>query len=152
MSSVIILCTDGSDLAIQAVSHGLSVLAPADTVMVVSVVDEIDLSLSQGVSGHASAVFTEDELHTKRAAVLAEGQDAVERTAAALSADNVETRVVEGSPGQVICDLAAQVDATAIVIGSRGRGGMKRALLGSVSDFVVRNAQCPVVVDRADAD
>ena len=149
MPSVIILCTDGSALSIQAVTHGLSVLAPVDTVMVVSVVDEIDMSLSQDVSGHASAVFTEDELHARRAAALAEGQDAVERTAAELSGANVETRVVAGSPGQVICELAAQVDAAAIVIGSRGRGGVKRALLGSVSDFVVRNAQCPVVVDRA---
>jgi nucleotide-binding universal stress UspA family protein len=31
-------------------------------------------------------------------------------------------------------------------MGSRGRGGIKRALLGSVSDYVVRNARCPVVV------
>jgi nucleotide-binding universal stress UspA family protein len=31
-------------------------------------------------------------------------------------------------------------------MGSRGRGGIKRALLGSVSDFVVRNASCPVVI------
>lgn len=150
MPSVIILCTDGSDLATQAVSHGLSVLRPADTVLVVTVVDGVDLSLSQDVSGHAAAVFTEEELHTKRAALLAEGQAIVERTAAAIDADGVETRVVEGPAGQVLCDLAAQVDATAIVIGSRGRGGFKRALLGSVSDYVVRNSPCPVVVDRAD--
>ena len=34
----------------------------------------------------------------------------------------------------------------AIVRGSRGRGGLRRAVLGSVSDHVVRNAPCPVVV------
>lgn len=152
MSSVIILCTDGSDLATQAVSHGLSVLRPADTVMVVTVVDGVDLSMAQDVSGHAAAVFTEEELHTKRAALLAEGQEIVERTAAAIDAAGVETRVVEGPAGQVLCDLATQVGATAIVIGSRGRGGVKRALLGSVSDYVVRNAPCPVVVDRAEGD
>jgi nucleotide-binding universal stress UspA family protein len=33
-------------------------------------------------------------------------------------------------------------------MGSRGRGGIKRALLGSVSDHVVRNAPCPVVIAR----
>jgi nucleotide-binding universal stress UspA family protein len=32
------------------------------------------------------------------------------------------------------------------VIGTRGRGDIKRALLGSVSDYLVRNAPCPVVV------
>jgi nucleotide-binding universal stress UspA family protein len=40
------------------------------------------------------------------------------------------------------------VDAVAIVVGSRGRGGLKRAFLGSVSDYVVRNAPCSVVVTR----
>ena len=73
---MIVLCTDGSAPSIQAVTHGLSVPAPVDTVMVVSVVDEADVSVSQGVSGHASAVFTEDELRARRAVVLAEGQDA----------------------------------------------------------------------------
>jgi nucleotide-binding universal stress UspA family protein len=33
-------------------------------------------------------------------------------------------------------------------MGSRGRGGIKRALLGSVSDYVVRNAHCSVVITR----
>jgi nucleotide-binding universal stress UspA family protein len=36
--------------------------------------------------------------------------------------------------------------ARAVVLGTRGRGGIARALLGSVSDYVVRNAPCPVVV------
>jgi nucleotide-binding universal stress UspA family protein len=45
--------------------------------------------------------------------------------------------------------LAADVDADALVIGSRGRGGLKRALLGSVSDYVVRNAPCSVIVSRS---
>ena len=44
--------------------------------------------------------------------------------------------------------IARDESATAIVIGSRGRGGIKKALLGSVSDYVVRNAPCPVVVTR----
>lgn len=44
---------------------------------------------------------------------------------------------------------AVIVGTDAIVIGTRGRGGIKRALLGSVSDYVVRNAPCPVVVTTA---
>jgi nucleotide-binding universal stress UspA family protein len=36
-----------------------------------------------------------------------------------------------------------------VVVGSRGRGGIRRALLGSVSDYVVRNAPCSVVVTRS---
>jgi nucleotide-binding universal stress UspA family protein len=40
------------------------------------------------------------------------------------------------------------VGAGLIVIGSRGRGGLRRALLGSVSDSVIRHAHCPVLVIR----
>ena len=54
--------------------------------------------------------------------------------------------VLVGDTGPALCDFAAGVSASVIVIGSRGRGGFKRALLGSVSDYVVRNAPCPVLV------
>ncbi len=152
-TSTIILCTDGSDLAIQAATNGLAILRPAETVLVVTVVDGVDMSMAQDVSGHAAAVFSEEELTAKRAALLAGGQEDLDRTVAALAIDGVQTRVLEGPAGPVICDLAEQIGAGAIVIGSRGRGGVKRALLGSVSDHVVRNAPCPVVVDRvANAD
>jgi nucleotide-binding universal stress UspA family protein len=63
--------------------------------------------------------------------------------------------VVGGDAGSTLCDLAEELDASAIVIGSRGRGGIRRALLGSVSDHVVRNAGRPVLVvphEHGDSD
>jgi nucleotide-binding universal stress UspA family protein len=53
-----------------------------------------------------------------------------------------------GAPGEEIVGLAEAIGAGLIVMGSRGRGGMKRALMGSVSDSVVRYAPCPVLVVR----
>ena len=53
-----------------------------------------------------------------------------------------------GAPGEEIVRLAEAIGAGLIVMGSRGRGGMKRALMGSVSDSVVRCAHCPVLVVR----
>ena len=47
-----------------------------------------------------------------------------------------------------IVDLAEDLGAGLIVMGSRGRRGMRRALMGSVSDSVVRHAHCPVMVVR----
>lgn len=47
-----------------------------------------------------------------------------------------------------IVSLAEEIGAGVIVIGSRGLGGIRRALLGSVSDSVVRQAHCPVLVVR----
>lgn len=52
------------------------------------------------------------------------------------------------SRDQEIVRLSEEEDIGLIVIGSRGLGGMRRALLGSVSDSVVRNAHCPVMVVR----
>lgn len=49
---------------------------------------------------------------------------------------------------EAIVHLAEDIDAGMIVIGSRGFGGMKRALMGNVADSVVRHAHCPVLVVR----
>jgi nucleotide-binding universal stress UspA family protein len=54
--------------------------------------------------------------------------------------------------GQValeIVALAEELGVGLIVMGSRGLGGVRRALMGSVSDSVVRHAHCPVLVVRA---
>ena len=49
---------------------------------------------------------------------------------------------------EAIVHLAEDIGAGLIVIGSRGFGGMKRALMGNVADSVVRHAHCPVLVVR----
>lgn len=56
----------------------------------------------------------------------------------------VEACVAHGEPGHVLCALAA--GASALVVGSKGRGAVLAALLGSVSTYCVRNAKCPVFV------
>ena len=53
-----------------------------------------------------------------------------------------------GRPDAEIVGLADELDAGLIVLGSRGLGPLRRALMGSVSDSVVRHAHCPVLVVR----
>jgi nucleotide-binding universal stress UspA family protein len=55
----------------------------------------------------------------------------------------------EEFPAEEIVALAEELGADLIVVGSRGRGGIRRALTGSVSDWVVRHAHCPVLVVRS---
>jgi nucleotide-binding universal stress UspA family protein len=54
----------------------------------------------------------------------------------------------EGRPDAEITALAEEIGAGLIVVGSRGLGGLRRTMLGSVSDSVVRHAHCPVMVVR----
>jgi nucleotide-binding universal stress UspA family protein len=53
-----------------------------------------------------------------------------------------------GKPEAEITALAEEIGAGLIAVGSRGLGGIRRAMLGSVSDSVVRHAHCPVMVVR----
>jgi nucleotide-binding universal stress UspA family protein len=57
----------------------------------------------------------------------------------------------EEQPAEEIVALAEEIGVGPIVVGSRGRGGIRRALTGSVSDWVVRHARCPVLVVGAGA-
>ncbi len=53
-----------------------------------------------------------------------------------------------GKPDEEIVTLGEKMGAGLIALGSRGAGGLERALMGSVSDSVVRHARCPVLVVR----
>ncbi len=59
-----------------------------------------------------------------------------------------QARLSEGGAGEEIAALAEEIGAGLIAVGSRGRGRIRRLLMGSVSDAVVRHAHCPVIVVR----
>jgi nucleotide-binding universal stress UspA family protein len=151
--TILVVATDGSELAIRAGAAGLSLTKPVDKVLLVSVADVVDPSLAQDATGHASSSMTYEDVEANHREVRAESRAAVEATAEALrevglADDRLESRVIDGEPGPALCHFAAEVGASALIVGSRGRGGLKRALLGSVSDYVARNAPCSVIVSR----
>lgn len=59
-----------------------------------------------------------------------------------------EHLLLRGEPAAAICDLAAETKADLIVMGTHGRSGLKRLVLGSVAESVVRHAMCPVLTMR----
>lgn len=63
----------------------------------------------------------------------------------------IEQRIADGFPDEQLPAVAAEVDARAIVVGSHGRTGLKRLLIGSVAERVVRLADCSVMVARGTA-
>jgi nucleotide-binding universal stress UspA family protein len=62
--------------------------------------------------------------------------------------DRVQTLVTQGAPAAEILKIAAEKQASLIVIATHGRTGLSRLTLGSVADRVIREAPCPVLVVR----
>ena len=73
-------------------------------------------------------------------------EEEVQRVGAGGEVAEVHARL--GRPDAEIVGLADELGAGLIVLGSRGLGRLRRALMGSVSDSVVRHAHCPVLVVR----
>jgi nucleotide-binding universal stress UspA family protein len=59
-----------------------------------------------------------------------------------------QTYLGTGRPDEEIVELAEEIGAGMVVVGSRSLGGVRRALMGSVSQSVVRHAHCPALVVR----
>ncbi|MDH4284741.1 MAG: universal stress protein, partial [Gallionellaceae bacterium] len=66
------------------------------------------------------------------------------------SSIKVDCIVEEGRPEQVIIDNARKSGADLIVMGTHGRTGVERILLGSISERVIGQAECPVLLIKAD--
>lgn len=85
-------------------------------------------------------------------AVEAQGQALVEGVAESVGAGiATETAVRQGNPHEQILDYAEEIGADLIVMGTHGRTGVDRYLLGSVTERVVRTSDVPVLTVRMDA-
>ena len=149
----ILVPTDGSDTAETAVDHALDLAerygAEIHALYVVDT-DAMDLSLGteqidrlrSGKFGEMTEIRERAELATSVIADRARerGIDVVEH-------------VTAGRPHAVVADYAEDEDVDLIVMGSHGRSGVKRALLGSVTERVLRSTHRPVlVVDEQGVD
>uniref|UniRef100_A0A0C9QNS5 TSA: Wollemia nobilis Ref_Wollemi_Transcript_15672_657 transcribed RNA sequence n=1 Tax=Wollemia nobilis TaxID=56998 RepID=A0A0C9QNS5_9CONI len=59
---------------------------------------------------------------------------------------NLETKMVNGDPRYAICEAAEKLKVNLLVIGSRGHGAIRRAVIGSVSNYCAHHAKCPVLI------
>ena len=81
-----------------------------------------------------------------RELAVSEAEAAFDSLSAEVAAASVEREVRLGEPALVLAQVAADIGAELIVVGSRGRGAWRSAVLGSVSGDVARLAPCPVMI------
>jgi nucleotide-binding universal stress UspA family protein len=141
----ILLAVDDSKHSEAAAQAVLAQGLPQDTeVTVLHVVEPMPLLVAREMAAY------EPKLEAARRAQLDEAEALVGRTAERLRSKGwkVTTAVKEGDPKSEIIDLASSWHADLIVMGSHGKKGINRFLLGSVSDAVVRHAHCSVELVR----
>ena len=93
-------------------------------------------------------VYGEGVLPVEPAAYQAELRETLTRLHAVEPEVRVLHRLVEGQPVDEILRLAKEIGCDLIVMGTHGRTGFGRMLMGSVAEKVVRTAPCPVVTVR----
>jgi nucleotide-binding universal stress UspA family protein len=141
----ILLATDGSEEATLAAQSAADLAASTGS--------ELHVAHVGKVLTHADFLGVDvgplpagaQELLDKEAKELLEAQ--LERMGEA-GGSVTEAHLMSGRADEEIILLAEGVEADLVVVGSRGLGGVRRTLLGSVADSVVRHAHCPVLMVR----
>ena len=138
MYADILFATDGSTPTGPALDRAVALALETDaTLHVLSVVDTADIGLFSG----ERADTVDDLLRDAAEAAVAEAGDRAEAAGVPV------TRAVRvGTPHREICAYADDVEADVIVVGTHGRTGFSRTLLGSVAARVVRSSTVPVLV------
>jgi nucleotide-binding universal stress UspA family protein len=147
-----LLCFDGSDGAAAAISTAGQLLG-ARPAVVLTVWEPLRLwepwdpatILSAPLAKLISQATGLDQISADIAREKAEQGTELARAAGF----DASARVARGKPWEAICEVADELDAEPIVIGSRGLGRARSALLGSVSSAVVAHARRAVVIGPA---
>ncbi|MFB6109911.1 MAG: universal stress protein [Halodesulfurarchaeum sp.] len=141
----ILVPTDGSAASRPAIDHAVELAAVHDaTIHAVYVLNFASFS----------GVPTEGSWEGVTEALEHEGEEALSDVveAASIRSVPVERVTLEGRPSRRIVEYATEADCDLIVMGTHGRGGLDRLLLGSVAERVVRSAPIPVMTVQADGE
>lgn len=141
----ILLAIDGSDFSQAALKSVVARPWPMNSeVKVLHVVEPPSLLMGREMGGY------DPEFEMVWKALREQAKDLVEKASEKLRGAKftVSTELVEGDPKSQIIDIAKEWHADMIVLGSHGRTGLNRFLMGSVSQAVVRHAHCSVEIIR----
>jgi nucleotide-binding universal stress UspA family protein len=152
----ILLATDGSAEAELATGTAVDLARMSDSELHVVHVLDVDLTpallypeVADPEGAEVSDQALEQDLERRADQLGRQILDAETERVQAAGGTVAGSHLAMGDAPREIVHLAEELDAGLVVMGSRGRGGIRRALMGSVSDTVVRHAHCPVLVVRA---
>jgi nucleotide-binding universal stress UspA family protein len=143
MAKRILVPVDSSDQATEACEFAAEEY-PDATVVLLHVINPAEA----GYSAEASIPSFSEEWYEKQKATSEDLLDDLEAAVTEAGVESVERVIEVGRPTKVIVGYADDHDIDQIVMGSHGRSGMSRILLGSVAEIVVRRASVPVTVVR----
>jgi nucleotide-binding universal stress UspA family protein len=145
MPTHVLVAVDGSEQSEGAVEFVADEWGDVP-VTLLHVIDPVQAGYDAGVLPSGSEAWYQS---AKESAddLLAESR---ERLVAARDGDDhgIDTRTEVGRPAATIVEVAEEVDADHVVVGSHGRQGVSRLVLGSVAESVVRRSPVPVTVVR----
>jgi len=145
-----LVCYDGSDQSTRALEALRGVLAPTAELVVLTVWQPLVTKLAETGSFGVFALDDETELdESEEKAARAAAEQAVERARAAGYTATARVEEAQQAAWMKIIEVADEIDAGLIVCGTRGRGALKTALLGSVSRAVLTHSGRPVLIAPA---
>ncbi|WP_049894333.1 universal stress protein [Halogranum rubrum] len=139
MYRTILVATDGSEYSDAAAAHAIDLAHKYDAALHALSVIEMDVSFSETIS---EQMLKDLEGRGQKAV------DTITARAHDAGVTSVEGTVVRGTPHRAIVDYAHDHGADLVVVGTHGRRGLDRLLLGSVAERVLRTADVPVLVVR----
>ena len=144
----ILLATDGSEQAELAALRAVDLADATDSELHVAHVGVVPIFLKSypGTLGYERRLYEQIEEVSRE--LLRKESWRVKAAGGTVAG----THLRMGQVALEIVALAEELQADLIVMGSRGLGGVRRALMGSVSDSVVRHAHCPVLVVRPEKE
>jgi nucleotide-binding universal stress UspA family protein len=143
----ILLATDGSEEANLAALTTIDIANKTGSELHVIHVGFSPVPIGAEVAPVAAVSRLQDELNEEATRFLDQQVEQIEAAGGTVAQAHLG---LTGRPDEEIVELAELINAGLIAMGSRGLGGIRRALMGSVSDSVVRHAHCPVLIARAE--
>lgn len=140
LPKIILVATDFSECAEQALDYAVALAGKLEAKIHLLNVIVIPAMAIPEVGVAVTSTLMDSTVRTQQAGL--------DKLVSQRAPANIETMLRTGDARDVIIDEARELGADLIVMGTHGRRGVRRALIGSIAESVVRTAPCPVLTIR----